>query len=165
VRREPLPLDAGAFEERFLLAYTHQPHRSGMNNWDVFKRFIDNDTTTRRALETIGRVAVEMRDALLQGRMDRIEILINEEWEARRHLAPAISSPEMECILQAALSSGARACKGCGAGGGGCLLIAVRPDTRNRVEDAIVKAGGSIITFHIALDGLSVEGGVGSDHR
>jgi D-glycero-alpha-D-manno-heptose-7-phosphate kinase len=106
-----------------------------------------------------------MRDALVQGKMDQVETLINEEWEARRRLAPAVSSPEMERILAAALSSGAEAGKGCGAGGGGCMLIAVRPETRNRVENAIDKAGGSLITFHVATHGLRVVHGAGSGHR
>jgi D-glycero-alpha-D-manno-heptose-7-phosphate kinase len=165
VRREPLPLDTGVFEERFLLAHTHQPHRSGMNNWDVIKRFIDGDVTTTKALENIGRVAVAMRDALIHGEMDRVETLINEEWEARRQLAPAVSSPEMERLLEAAFSAGALAGKGCGAGGGGCLLIAVGPKNRNRVEAAIGEAGGSLIPFHIALDGLRLEDGARSNHR
>jgi D-glycero-alpha-D-manno-heptose-7-phosphate kinase len=156
-RREPLPLDAGAFEERFLLAYTNQPHRSGVNNWEVIKRFLDGDSGTRRAFEEIGRVAVSMRDALADENLDQVARLIGEEWEARRRLAPAVSSPEIERILEAALAAGGEAGKACGAGGGGCLLIATKAGKREQAEDAIRGAGGSLLAFHVDARGLQLD--------
>ncbi len=154
VRRETLPLDVKTFEDRFLLAYTHQPHRSGVNNWEVIKRFIDGEKTTREALERIGEVAVQMRDSLLDGDFDGVSNLVKLEWEARRCLAPEVSCSEAETILDAALSAGADAGKACGAGGGGCLLIALKPQRRRQVEDAIRRKGGSIIPFRVAPQGL-----------
>jgi D-glycero-alpha-D-manno-heptose-7-phosphate kinase len=154
VKREPLPMNPGAFEDRFLLAYTHQPHRSGSNNWEVIKRFLDGDGTTREAFETIGRVAVAMREAVHRGNMDEVATLVDREWEARRQLAPAVSSPEMEKILESAFSAGADAGKACGAGGGGCLLIAAKRDRRKAVGDSIQQAGGSLIPFQVAGRGL-----------
>ncbi len=156
-RREPLPLDASSFEDRFLLAYTHQPHRSGVNNWAVVKRFLDGNAATRLAFETIGAIAVQMREALVNGDLERATELVGEEWEARQRLAPAVSSPEVERILSAALQSGADSGKACGAGGGGCLLIAARPDKRAAVEDAIRAAGGSLVAFHVDTQGLQLD--------
>ena len=154
VRREPLSLDPAGFERRFLLAYTHQPHRSGANNWEVIKRFLDGDSDTRQALQTIGGIAVLMREALVDGDLDRMAELVGEEWNARRRLAPSVSSPELERILRAALEAGADSGKACGAGGGGCLLVAARPDKRPGVEGAIRDAGGSLVAFHVDTQGL-----------
>jgi D-glycero-alpha-D-manno-heptose-7-phosphate kinase len=154
VKREPLPIDGREFERRFLLAYTQQPHRSGVNNWEVIKRFLDGDDATREALGTIGRIAVQLREATLRGDMNEIATLVGREWEARKQLAPAVSSPETEKILEAAFAAGADAGKACGAGGGGCLLIASTYANRGAVEDAIRQAGGSLIPFHIAPQGL-----------
>jgi D-glycero-alpha-D-manno-heptose-7-phosphate kinase len=156
VRREPLPLDASRFEQRFLLAYTHQPHRSGANNWEVVKRFLDGDPTTREALELIGGVAVRMRRAVTDNDLDLVAALIGEEWEARRRLAPAVSSPELERLLTAAMRAGADSGKACGAGGGGCLLVAAQPDERRQVEEAIRAAGGSLVAFHVDEQGLQL---------
>lgn len=157
VRREPLPIDTHAFEQRFLLAYTHQPHRSGANNWEVIKRFLDGDRDTREALETIGRISVRMRESLKEGELGKVATLLRHEWEARRHLAPAISSPEMERILDAASGAGADAGKACGAGGGGCLLLAAVPERRRAVEDAVRGAGGSLVEFRVAPRGLKID--------
>lgn len=156
VRREPLSLDGALFEQRFLLAYTHQPHRSGANNWEVIKRFLDGDAGTRKAFEIIGGIACRMRDAVAERDLDRVAELIGEEWEARRRLAPAVSSPELERILDAALEAGADSGKACGAGGGGCLLVASKPANRPRVEEAIRAAGGSLVAFHVDTEGLQM---------
>jgi D-glycero-alpha-D-manno-heptose-7-phosphate kinase len=156
VRREPLPLDASRFEQRFVLAYTHQPHRSGANNWEVVKRFLDGDPSAREACELIGGIAVRMRQAVTDNDLDRMAALIGEEWEARRRLAPAVSSPELERLLEAAMSAGADSGKACGAGGGGCLLVAAGLDKRRQVEEAIRAAGGSLLAFHVDEQGLQM---------
>ncbi len=155
-RLEALPLDPQVFEERFVLAYTHQPHRSGANNWEVVKRFLDGDTSTRNALGTIGRIAARMRDSVQQGDLEEAAYLLGEEWEARRELAPEVNSPETERILDAAISAGATSGKVCGAGGGGCLLIATRPENRPAVENAVRETGGSTIDYHVAQQGLQI---------
>jgi D-glycero-alpha-D-manno-heptose-7-phosphate kinase len=157
VRREAIPLDGEAFGDHFVLAYTHQPHRSGANNWEVIKRFLDGDARTRRALEAIGGVSVGMRAALAASDWDRMAELLGEEWGARRQLAPAVSSPELEQLLSAALSAGARSGKACGAGGGGSLLLAIRPERRPEIERAVVGAGGQLVPFRVARHGLQLE--------
>jgi D-glycero-alpha-D-manno-heptose-7-phosphate kinase len=155
-RREALPLDPKAFTQRFVLAYTHQPHRSGANNWEVVKRFLDGDVTTREALGTIGRIAVQMRGALVEENLEAAAVLLGEEWEARRRLAPEVNSPETERILEAAIWAGAKSGKVCGAGGGGCLLIATPPENRAKVEKAIRANGGSTISYDVASEGLQI---------
>ncbi len=155
-RREPIAVDASAFEKRFLLAYSHQPHRSGATNWEVVRRFIEGDAGTRRAVEKSGRTAVAVRDALVAGDLDRIAVLIGEDWEARRAMAPAVSSPELEAIIGAARGAGAIAAKVCGAGGGGCMVVAVGGGKRTPVEEAIRAAGGSLLPYHLVEQGLSL---------
>jgi D-glycero-alpha-D-manno-heptose-7-phosphate kinase len=155
-RREVLPVDADAFERRFLLAYSHQPHRSGATNWEVVKRFIEADPTTVAAVETSGKTAVAVRDALVAADLDRVATLIGEDWQARREMAPAVSSPELEELIAAATEAGASAAKVCGAGGGGCMILAVPEGRRQRVTDAVIEAGGSVIDYHLARRGLEL---------
>jgi D-glycero-alpha-D-manno-heptose-7-phosphate kinase len=155
-RREPLAVDAPAFENRFLLAYSHQPHRSGATNWEVVRRFLEGDEGTRRALEKSGRTAVALRNAFAAGDLDRVAALMGEDWDARRAMAPAVSSPELEAIIDAARGAGAVSAKVCGAGGGGCMVVAVPDGKRPAVEEAIRAAGGSVLTYHLVERGLSL---------
>ena len=155
-RREALPVDAEAFRERFLLAYSHQPHRSGATNWEVVKRFIEGDGATVAAVERSGRIAVAVRDALVAADLNRVAKLIGEDWQARREMAPAVSSPELEELIAAAQEGGATAAKVCGAGGGGCMLLAVESGKRNKVVNAVVEAGGSVLEYDLAPRGLEL---------
>ena len=155
-RREPLPIDAGAFRERFLLAYSHQPHRSGATNWEVVKRFFESDPTTTAAVERSGRTAAAVRDALVDGDLDRVAVLIGEDWQARREMAPAVSSPELETIIAAAREAGVTAEKVCGAGGGGCMILAVPEGKRSIVSAAVAEAGGSVLDYNVAPRGLEL---------
>lgn len=154
--REVLDVDARAFESRFLLAYSHQPHRSGATNWEVVKRFLEGDAGARDALEKSGRTAVRLRHALLEGDLDRVAELVGEDWEARRAMAPAVSSPELETIIEAALEAGALSGKACGAGGGGCIVFGVPDEKRPAVAKAIEGAGGAILDYHLVERGLEL---------
>ncbi len=155
-RREALPVDAAAFEKRFVLAYSHQPHRSGATNWEVVRRFLEGDLGTRRAVEKSGRTAVAVRNALVAGDLERVAVLMGEDWDARREMAPAVSSPELETLIGSARKAGAIAAKVCGAGGGGCMVIGVPDGKRASVEAAIRAAGGSILPYRLVDRGLSL---------
>jgi D-glycero-alpha-D-manno-heptose-7-phosphate kinase len=155
-QREPLVIDAESFCARFLLAYSHQPHRSGATNWEVVKRFIEGDPQTVAAVERSGRTAVAIRDALVAKDLDRVAKLIDDDWQSRRDMAPAVSSPELEQLMAAAREGGAEGGRVCGAGGGGCMLLAVPDGQRSRVAEAVVEAGGSVLDYHLASRGLEL---------
>jgi D-glycero-alpha-D-manno-heptose-7-phosphate kinase len=155
-RREPLALDRTEFERRFLLAYSHQPHRSGATNWEVVKRFLEGDEKTREAVGRSGRTAVKVRHAIVSGDLDELARLVGEDWEARRDMAPAVSSPELERIIEAARGAGASAVKVCGAGGGGCMVVAAPSGRRGAVSGAIVAAGGSLLDYHLVDRGVEL---------
>lgn len=155
-RREPLTLDKEAFENRFLLAYSHQPRRSGATNWEVVRRFLEGDKSTQAALARSGRTAVAIRNAIVEGNLDRVAELVGEDWQARREMAPAVSSPELEAIISAARGAGASSAKVCGAGGGGCMIVAVPGGKRKAVASAIEEAGGSILDYHLVDGGLEL---------
>jgi len=156
-RRTELACDEHRLAQHLLLAYTHQPHRSGANNWQVVKRFLDGDQSTRRALNAIGEVAAAMADALDDGRWVDVGRLLREEWAARRELAPEVVSPELEALMTAANDAGAIGSKACGAGGGGCFLVGVRPEDRESVCEAITHAGGEMLELRMSRVGVSVE--------
>jgi D-glycero-alpha-D-manno-heptose-7-phosphate kinase len=155
-RREPLSLDKEAFENRFLLAYSHQPHRSGATNWEVVRRFLEGEPKTKAALSRSGHTAVAVRDSIVKGDLERVARLVGDDWQARREMAPAVSSPELEAIISAAGNAGATSAKVCGAGGGGCMILAVADGKRQAVASAVRAAGGSILDYHLVDGGLEL---------
>ena len=60
-------------------------------------------------------------------------------------------------MIAAARRHGALAGKVCGAGGGGCVTLVIDPDARERVEGAVVAAGGTLLPMKMDRDGVSID--------
>lgn len=160
VRVERLTVDPAAVEECLLLVNAGATRFSGINNWEVFKGQIDGDARVREALAAIAAAAAALREALLAHRFEDVAALVAEEWEARKRLAPGVSSPEIDRIAAAARSAGGAA-KVCGAGGGGMVAVWAVPGrrgkgTRERVVEALAGAGFRPVPFRLDLRGLEV---------
>lgn len=63
--------------------------------------------------------------------------LLHEAWECKRSLSDSVSAPMIDEIYQAGLKAGASGGKLLGAGGGGCILFIVRPESRANVMEAL----------------------------
>lgn len=141
-RVEVLAVGRRWLRERLLVVYSGITHSSGMVNWEVFRSRVDGDARVRTGLESIAAAARECRQALLIRDGEGVGRAIAAEWAARRGLAPVVSPPEIERIVDAGLAAGAQAGKACGAGGGGSVLFWVPPARRTMVADAVLAASG-----------------------
>jgi D-glycero-alpha-D-manno-heptose-7-phosphate kinase len=160
VRVERLAVDPAAVEECLILVDAGATRFSGINNWDVFKGQIDGDARVREALAAIAEVAALVRLALIEGRFADVAPLLAREWEARKRLAPAVTTPEVDRIASAALAAGGAA-KVCGAGGGGMVAVWAPPGPRGRgdrerVLESLAAAGFRPVPFRVDLRGLEV---------
>ena len=140
-----------------VLCYTGNPRRSGINNWKVMKKVLDGDHEVTEKLEKIAQIAKEMDRALSLGQMKKVATLFAREWEARKALAPTISTPHMDKLIAGATKKGAQAAKVCGAGGGGCIAFMVPPSKRESVASELVRLNGQVIPFRFVQKGLRVQ--------
>ena len=142
--------------QTLVLTYTGQGHFSAVNNWEITKRFIDNDKEVKAKLLRIRDIARAVYHALDENRFNDIPMLVQQEWEVRRTLAPGVSTPRIESLAAAAFKAGALASKICGAGGGGCMITLVPEEKRAAVSESLEAAGGRIMPFEIDKQGLVV---------
>lgn len=156
IHREPLPVAAHDIESRFLIVYTGAPRQSGINNWEVFKAHIDGDKKVVRNFEQISQIAQCMYRAVVKADWDDVASLLQQEWKLRRANYSGISTPLIDKLTQVAHRNGGRAAKVCGAGGGGCAVFMVHEDAKQRVADALHKAGAQLLPFRVAQDGVVV---------
>ncbi len=154
IRRAAVPIAPEEIELRFVLTYTGAPRKSGINNWEVFKSHINGDKHVFRNLEKIASIARSMNHALLRHDWDDVARLLREEWKMRRTNAPGITTPLIDKLISVAGKNGGRAAKVCGAGGGGCVLMMVEEGAKEAVAHAVSKAGGQIMPFRVAREGL-----------
>lgn len=100
---------------------------------------------------------------ILQGRDDLTAFgrLLHEGWQLKRSLTSRISTPQIDALYHTACAAGAIGGKLLGAGGGGFLLVFVRPEEQDRVKEALrgvlhvpfrFETGGSRIIFYESED-------------
>jgi D-glycero-alpha-D-manno-heptose-7-phosphate kinase len=156
VRRAAIDADPAELQARLVLAYTGASRNSGINNWDVMMRRINGDTAVAEAFDIIRDAAVSMRGALEERDWPAVAAYLNAEWEARKRLAPGVTTPEIDRLLSRTREAGALAGKVCGAGGGGCLICLVDPARKEDVTAALAQSGARVLPFAIERDGLRV---------
>ena len=63
--------------------------------------------------------------------------LLHEGWSLKRRLSDRVSTPDIDTLYDTALRAGAIGGKLLGAGGGGFLLLFVRPEHRAKIRSAL----------------------------
>ena len=157
IRRDPVEVDAGELERRLVICYTGEPRLSGTNNWEIFKNHIDGDPVLFDLFEGIRDSANAMRAALASNDWGRVASVMRDAYPNRKRLAPNVTTPHMERLVESALRSGALAAKVCGAGGGGCIAFLCEDGAKDSVERALAsEEGAEVLKWNFARDGLVV---------
>jgi D-glycero-alpha-D-manno-heptose-7-phosphate kinase len=156
VRRVPLDLDADALSARLVVCYTGAPRESGINNWEITKRRIDGDPGVIAAFDAIVKATIRLRHALATGDWPSAGRAIADEWSTRKTLAPGVTTPAIDHLLDLAHEAGAWAGKVCGAGGGGCVFTLAPPERVPHVRDAWQRADARVLDCAVDPRGLQV---------
>lgn len=157
IEREALKVDESKLESRIVICYTGEPRMSGTNNWDIVKRHVDGDPELFKLFEGIRDSALAMREALLADDWERVRSTMSGAYPNRKRLAPGVTTPHLETLVEKALANGAEAAKICGAGGGGCIAFLCAEGRKADVERALAaEQGAEVLDWKVARDGLIV---------
>jgi D-glycero-alpha-D-manno-heptose-7-phosphate kinase len=157
IEREALEINTEELEKRIAICYTGEPRLSGINNWEVYKRHIDGDAELFELFEGIRDSARNIREALLADDWERVAAIMKQAYPNRKRLAPTITTPQMDLLVEKALANGAEAAKVCGAGGGGCIAFLCASGRRADVEAALAaEEGAEVLDWKLADQGLTV---------
>ena len=63
--------------------------------------------------------------------------LLHESWLYKRNLSSMVSTPAIDAMYEQAISAGATGGKILGAGGGGFLLLFVKPELQSKVRERL----------------------------
>ena len=157
IEREALDVNVDELERRIAICYTGEPRLSGINNWEIFKKHIDGNKEMFELFEGIRDSARRTREALLADDWDGLAASMQKEYPNRKRLAPTITTPQMDMLVEKALANGAVGAKVCGAGGGGCIAFLCAPGKRADVERALAEEEGvEVLNWKVAREGLEV---------
>ena len=150
VRRE----QANELEARLLLYFTGRSRESARIIEQQIAATQGDGGDAIEAMHAIKRAAVEMKEALLKGRITQALDILGASWQAKKRAASGISNPHIDSIAMAALEAGAQGLKISGAGGGGFMMIAVDPTSRWSVVRALEPLGGRFYNFSFVEQGV-----------
>lgn len=156
IEREALTVDEETLERRIAICYTGEPRLSGTNNWEITKRHIDGDPELFDLFDSIRDSSLMMREALIANDWQAVSETMRDAYPRRKRLAPGVTTPQMEMLVEKALRSGAEAAKVCGAGGGGCIAFLCEEGRREEVERALREEGVETLNWKLARQGLTV---------
>ena len=108
-----------------------------------------------RIFSAIGSLVDQGKQALTQGDWKKLGKLMDFNQEYLRDLG--VSSDKLEDLISAAKKAGAWGVKLSGAGGGDCMIALVPEVNREKVCEAIRKAGGEIVDVRPHEEGVRVE--------
>ncbi len=141
-------------EHNLLLCYTGTTRRSDHIIEDQTRRFELNEDKTVTALRQQKQLAMDMKNALLQHRLNDFGDLLHHAWQSKRNLSPKISSGAIDEMYEEARKHGALGGKMTGAGGGGYMLFYCLFDKKHKVAAALRKLGAVVTEFGFDHYGL-----------
>lgn len=137
-----------------LLYYTDTSHVSA----DIIKEQQQNvkakKTNSIESMHKLKEQAVQMKEVLLKGDIDRIGEILDFGWQYKKQMAKSISNPRIDSIYEAARQGGASGGKISGAGGGGFMFFYCPGLTRHSVADALMQFGGVVHRYEFTTEGL-----------
>ena len=141
-------------EHNLLLCFTGGTRLSGSIIDDQTNRYQDGNEDTLSGLRSQKQLAVEMKNALLQARLDYFGDLLNTAWEFKKKMSPKISTSGIDELYDEARKAGALGGKIMGAGGGGFMLLYCRFERKHQIAERLKQMGAVLSEIAFENHGL-----------
>ena len=140
-------------EYRLLLCYVGRTRFSGHIIERQTAAYRRGHPATLQALDGLKSLTFAMKSALLRGRVDELGDLLDAAWQHKRRLEEHISSDELDELYARARRAGALGGKMPGAGGGGYFFFIAAAGRKQRVAEALRRAGAQLVPVSFSTTG------------
>jgi D-glycero-alpha-D-manno-heptose-7-phosphate kinase len=141
---------------RLVLAHTGSVHDSAAILGRQTRSSSAGDPVVIEALQGVHGLALQARELLQAGELDRFGALLDEAWRHKRKFAAGVTNPRIEECYALARRNGALGGKIAGAGGGGFLMLYCEEGTVDRVQSALAGKGLRCLDYGFEADGARV---------
>lgn len=142
-------------ESSVLLYYTSTQRLSASIIEEQVKNVNEKNVKSIDAMHHLKQQAIQMKEALLKGNIERVGLVLNMGWEHKKQMAKSISNPLIESIYETAIANGAVGGKISGAGGGGFMFFLCPGITRLKVAKSLASFDGRMQSFQFTHEGLT----------
>jgi D-glycero-alpha-D-manno-heptose-7-phosphate kinase len=153
----PLRIGADVINElayRLILCYTGRTRLSANIISSQVESYTKKEVDVLAAMDELKKITVELKNALLQARLDDFGRLLHEAWINKKKMAKQITNESIDTLYEAARKNGALGGKILGAGGGGYLLLYCEFDKKHVVAEELERLGGQVVEFTFDHHGL-----------
>ncbi len=140
---------------QLMLFYTGVRREAGSVLTEARARLAEH-SDANQAVDGLVALAAEVRAGLVSGKVGDVGAILDKSWTLKKRMASTVSNSLLDGLYTKAREAGADGGKVAGAGGGGCLLLVVKPSAQKRVRDAMVEAGLREITFSLEPEGSRI---------
>lgn len=142
-------------EHNMLLCYTGKTRSSDRIIEHQTSRWTRGDEDALAGLRAGKDLAVAMKNALLQRRLNDFGDLLGSAWKEKKKMSSRISNEFIDTAYEEACKHGALGGKVTGAGGGGYMLFYCPFQRKHRVANALIAMGGDVTEFEFTHNGLT----------
>jgi D-glycero-alpha-D-manno-heptose-7-phosphate kinase len=137
-----------------LLCYTGNTRQSaGIIDRQV-QNYLGQNQETIAAMDELKQVAIDLKNALLRGKLNHFGSLLNDAWQQKKRMAEQITNPYIDELYAGAMAAGALGGKITGAGGGGYMFFYCPFGTKQKVAEKLSLLGAQPIDFSFDLHGV-----------
>jgi D-glycero-alpha-D-manno-heptose-7-phosphate kinase len=137
-----------------LLCYTGKTRLSAHIIDDQIKGYVQQRESVTRAMDELKDIAVALKNALLQGRLNDFGALLHDAWMNKKKMATQISDAHIDELYAAARKHGAVGGKISGAGGGGFMYFYCDSNRKHLLAERLERMGAQVVDFNFDLRGL-----------
>ena len=142
-------------ENNLVLYFTSTSRESAAIIKEQVKNVHDKNEKSIEAMHHLKDQAKMMKEALLQGNLNEIGLILDYGFEQKRNMAANISNSSIEAVYAAAKTAGATGGKISGAGGGGFMIFYCPGNTRYAVIKTLNTFGGVVRDYSFTKYGLT----------
>ena len=139
IRNQPIETLAIGKPFTLIIGDTGQGALTKVAVGDVRKLVEADPVKMQPVLDEIGSISQQARAAIESGEITALGPLMLRNHTLLQQLT--VSSPELDTLVQAAMDAGAIGAKLSGGGRGGNMIALVQPETSEKVQQALLKAG------------------------
>jgi D-glycero-alpha-D-manno-heptose-7-phosphate kinase len=143
-------------EENIVLFYTGEPHISGNIVKEQVKSYMEHRETSTKLLDKLKDIAFQMQDSILSEDFERFGELLSEDLKFKTEFNPLLTTNYMKELNRLILNNGGIGGRVCGAGGGGCMIWLVKPNSKKKISELLLNQQGKLIEFKFTHKGLEI---------
>jgi len=153
----PLRVDEGIIrdlEYHLMLCYTGVTRLSAGIVDQQEKLYREGRRESIEGLRNLHKLAFDMKNALLKGRLYDFAEMLNDEWRNKVLSNPQVTNELIEEMYGVGRANGVIGGKLLGAGAGGYLLLFAEVNKKRRLREELEKMGGQFMPFSFVNEGL-----------